>query len=460
MTYLSSGAQGRLQQAFIENSLSIDVKSDHIVVENSENQAEEKVSKIVESAGFYPLISKNKIDNNFVLTIVPYKIPDFFAEKQASKIPSDIEAPLTLKKAERETNYLKSHEISELLECASFVGEKEFILPKDRWSQVNNFRSFVTSALSKGISEIILKNINSENPILEIGSGIGYSLSENLRSKTIRTQPSVSECHLLSKSISDPIYQLDIEGIYKCLLPSEKKIPLFFALDVFDTMPPIARKESFFQLSQIQNSGDRILIMLDTNPCFDVTLEQLESLYPEHAIFPYYPLTNDPAKFSVIIVPIEYVQHKPSQSELLEIINQESMAIMSGRASQMQHGLHQLQKKLNLKVINLEDFFVEQVKKELKQAGYKSNVYYHASFEIGDLPKGLSGIKQDLVYRPVTDTATVRQWSLTDEKLVTSLDKKGLSLPVNFNEDFLINLREKGKKIFGAEILVVEATKI
>lgn len=37
MTYLSSGVQGRLQSAFIENSLSIDVKSDHIVVENSQN---------------------------------------------------------------------------------------------------------------------------------------------------------------------------------------------------------------------------------------------------------------------------------------------------------------------------------------------------------------------------------------------------------------------------------------
>ncbi len=83
------------------------------------NQAKNKVSKIVESAGFYPLISK-KNNNNFVFTIDPYKIPDFFTEKQASsRIPSDIGAPLTLKKVDGEANYLKNHEIAGLLEGAS-----------------------------------------------------------------------------------------------------------------------------------------------------------------------------------------------------------------------------------------------------------------------------------------------------------------------------------------------------
>ncbi len=345
------------------------------------------------------------------------------------------------------------------MECAAFVNGKEDTVTKDKWSPVNSFRSFVSSALNKGLSEIISKHAKNDHPIVEIGSGIGYVLSESLSPKTIRTQPSHAECQLLSKSISEPIYKTDIEGIYNCLLESGKKIPLFFAVDVFDTLSPSLRKGSFLQISQLQNTDDRILIMLDTNPCLDVTIEHLGSLYPEHAIFPYYPLTNDPAKFSVIIVPIEYVQHKPSQSELLEMINQESMAIMSGRVSQMQYGLHQLQKKFDLKVVNLEDFFSEQVKSELVQAGYKADVYYHSSFTTGDLPKGLQEIKQDLVYKPVTDTATVRQWCLTDEKLLSSLNKKGLSLPKHFNEDFLHSIRAQGQKIFGAEILVIEATK-
>ncbi len=81
MNYLASGIQQRLQQAFIYTDISLNVKSDHIVLENSQNQNEEKIRQIVESAGFCPLISKNKINNNFALTIVPYKIPEFFIIK-------------------------------------------------------------------------------------------------------------------------------------------------------------------------------------------------------------------------------------------------------------------------------------------------------------------------------------------------------------------------------------------
>ncbi len=62
-----------------------------------------------------------------------------------------------------------------------------------------------------------------------------------------------------------------------------------------------------------------------------------------------------------------------------------------------------------------------------------------------DLPKGLSGIKQDLVYKPVTDTCTVRQWCLTDEKLLDSLSKKGLTLPIILTNNFLFLLEKKVK---------------
>ncbi len=200
--------------------------------------------------------------------------------------------------------------------------------------------------------------------------------------------------------------------------------------------------------------------MLDTNPCLNVTIERLESLYPDHALFPYYPFTNDPAKFSLIIVPLKYVQHKLSHNEIVELVYHESKGIFDGRVSQMQYGLHQLQRKFDLKVISLEDFFAEQVKKELMEVGYETDIYYHNSLTSGDLPKGVSRVEQDLVYKPVTDTATVRQWGVTDEKFLVSLSNKGLSLPGHINEEFLMSLREKGQKLFGAEILVINARKI
>lgn len=439
MTYFSSGVQERLEHVFSKNKMILSVQSDYIIVEDSDACSKEKIQRIVESAGFCPLISQSKINKNFVFSVSPYKIPSFFTSNK------------------NEGLYFTGSELIELLTPHFFVFDKKEKV-EDKWTQVNSFRSFVTPALSKGLCELVSKYAKTDSPVIEIGSGIGYSLDE--LPNVIRTQACPDECRLLTESISSPVYNLDIQGIYKCLAESGKKVPLFFALDVFDTLSSDLRKTSFLQLSQLQNTGDRILIMLDTNPYFDVTIKHLETLNPDHAVFPYYPLSNDPAKFSVILVPTKYMEHKPTQSQFLEIIEQELTTIMSGRISELQYGLHQLQVKFNLKVINLEDFFAEQVKNELIEAGYEAEIYYHNSFTCDDVPKGLPGIKQDLLYKPVTDSASVRQWCITDEKLLDSLSKKGLSLPDHFNEEFLISLRENQQKIFGAEILVINAKKI
>ncbi len=496
MTYLSDGIQQRLQQAFISSDIALNVKSDHIILENSQNQTEEKIRQVIELAGFHPLISENKIDNNFVFTIEPYKIPASFVKLHLSQVSNHLKASLALQNTEEQStfgwistsgeaeslaassnepcsssslcevnqtpekaNYFNFDEVSLLLKSAAFVDEKKDAVGKDKWSGVNNFRSFVSPALNKGLSEIISQHTKGEYPIVEIGSGIGYSLPNSISTRTIRIQPSNSECQLLRKSIADPIYRMDIDRLYNSLLESGKKIPLFFALDVFDTMSTNARKTSFSQISQLQNAGDRILIMLDTNPCLDAVIGQIEALYPEHVALPYLPLSYECAKHSVIVVPSKLVEHKPAISQLPAIINREATETMSGRIPQMQYMLHQLQNKLNLTVIDLEDFYAELVKSELEQTGYTVNVNYHTSFTVGDLPEGISGIKQDLIYKPVTDIATVRQWSLDDKKLISYLAKKGLKLPDHFNETFLNDIRKKGQKIFGAEILVIEATK-
>lgn len=358
------------------------------------------------------------------------------------------------------TQYFEINELSSLLERNAYVCGKEGISVEDKWSKVNNFRAIVSSALNKGLSDILSQNIKGEHPIVEIGSGIGYKLPESISAKTIRIQPGPSECELLKRSISDPIYQMNIEDLYNSLVDNGKKIPLFFALNVFDTMSTDERKANLLRISQLQNPDDRILIMLDTNPLFDKTIKQLESLYPKHVALPYFPPKTEYNKFSVIMVPVEFIEFNPNENELLKIIEQESRALALGYLTEMQYGLSLLQNKLNLKVVALEDFFVDQVKEELNEIGYTSNIYYHASFTAGDLPAGFSTVKQDLLYKSVTDSATVRQWCLTDENLLNRLSKKGLSLPDHFNDGFLSDLKEKGQKILGAEILVIEAKKI
>lgn len=465
MSFFASAVQERLCQAFAQNNITLDVRSDHIIAENSRDFTKERIQGIIESAGFCPLVSENKMDGNFVFTVAPCKIPSFFYESlsvnsEKGKSVSNQMNPISASNAVevKEGHYFDKSGIWQLLKYKIFISTQEENV-KDGLRDINFFRSLVSSALSKGVSEIILKHAKSTYPIVEVGSRIGYTLSEELSAKTIRTQPDLAECQLLSKSIYEPIYQTDIEGLFNCLLESGKKIPLFFALDVFDELSPSTRKKSLSQISQLQSGGDRLLIMLDTNPSLGTTIEYLESLYPEHAIFPYFSLTSDPAKFSVIIVPLKYTPRKPSQSELIQMIEKQTMMIMAGEVPLMQYQLHQLQEKFDLKVIDFEGFFVEQVKSELEQVGYTADVYYHASFTTGDLPEGASGIQQDLVYKPVTDTATVRQWCLTDDKLLNSLAQKQLSLPSHFNEDFCQTLREKGQKILGAEILVIDAKK-
>lgn len=311
------------------------------------------------------------------------------------------------------------------------------------------------------MSEIVARGVKNGHPIVEIGSGIGYSLTEGVASEVIRIQPSTVDCRLFRKSSSSPIYQLDIEDLYTHLVKSEKKVPLFFALDVFDALPSKVRKESLLQLSQLQNAEDRILIMLDTNPHLESVIEQLEFLHPNHVAFPYFPLGADCTKLAVLLVPSTSIPFKPSLRDLLQIIETEIKNIaLKGRPSAMQYKLHQLQEKLNLKVVNLEDFFSDQVKNELEKIGYNTNVYYHNSFTTGEMPKSGSAVNQDLIYKPVTDVeGTVRQWSLNDGKLLDALAKKDIQLPEHFSESFLADLRAKGHKILGAEILVIEAIK-
>lgn len=421
----------RLRKGF--GAMVLEPRVDYVLAKDSQNHTEDKIKQIIETAGFCPLLSKNRVNGNFVFTVTPYKKPDFF-----------------------EASHFKREELSDLLNPFFYIDKGEEKNSIDKWTNMNSFRSFVPLALTQGLSEIISPHIKEGHPIVEIGSGIGYTLSENLASVTIRTQPDASECFLLGKSTSDPICQIDIEGLFNQLFKSGKKIPLFFGLNVFDTMLTSERKKCFSQLSKLQIPGDRILILLDTNPYLNAIIPQLETLYPQHALFPFLPLKNEPARFSLIPVPSKFILHKPSLDEFHLMMQKEAFSLSTGHPSELQMQLHELQKKHDLKVIDVETFFAEQIKKELEEAGYHTNVRYHASFATGNLTKAGSQIKQDLLYKPVTDFATVRQWSLDDKKFIHLLNKKGLTLPGHFNEDFLKTVRAQNHKIFGAEFLVIE----
>lgn len=78
MSYLSNGIGEKLRSAFLSNSLEIEIRNDYLIVLNSKNKEIEKIKAIAESTGFRPLVSQNRINGDFVLTISPYAIPEFF----------------------------------------------------------------------------------------------------------------------------------------------------------------------------------------------------------------------------------------------------------------------------------------------------------------------------------------------------------------------------------------------
>lgn len=431
MTNTASGIQ-QLQAVFSKINISSGSRSDHIVLKSS--KTEKQIREIVESAKFCPLISENKIGGNFIISMVPYRIPESFCKDA----------------------YFAFNEISSLFKNAIYPYRANVKDPNDG---INFFRGFVSLALNTALTEVVKKCAKDDLPIVHIGSQIGYAISEKLSSMTIRTQTRDDECLLLNQSGKNPVYQIGVREIHSSLLKMGKKIPLFYAMNVFDGMPSSSRRESFLLLSELQNAGDHILILLDVNPGIIVFFEELKSLYPKHNFFPYFPPTFECASLSLIVVPRISDQYISSLEEIIEMVDTESRASSRGETTPFQKGLHELIAKSNLEIINMEEFFIERIKKDLEEAGYEADVYYHAAFEVGNLSAGLSPSSQDLVYRAVSDTAALRQWSLTDQKLLDELSKKGLSIPKHFDEDFLRSMRARGQKILGAEILVIEATK-
>ena len=294
MSYLTCGIQERLQQAFARHSMCLDVKSDYVIVENSSKCTEEKVKEIVVGAGFCPFVAPYRMEGKVVFTISPYQVPGGFTQ-----IAPMIQVPL-----EEKAPYFGVDELSNVLRSRLFVDSEKNPCAEDKWDRVNWNRQFVSSALEEALSEIIAPRMKEGHPAVEIGSGIGYSLPKTVSSQTIRIQPSLPECQLLRKAISDPIYQMNIEDLYALLLGSGKKIPLIFALNVFDTMSSDERSANLERLSRLQNLGDRILIMLDNNPLLSKALKVLKELRPGFVAYPYIPLTRDVCTpLSVILVP-------------------------------------------------------------------------------------------------------------------------------------------------------------
>lgn len=460
MTFLPINTQIQLQQSFAPHNMDLFFTPNSMVAEGSEDATVKKIVEIIKSAGYCALLSDNRRNNNFVFTITPYKIPESFLVQESFPISQPLfQEPALSRESKRES---KSTSVSKLL---SIFSSKKFVgnsldFPKDRWSSMNNARTPVVSSLSQGLTEILLNNVrNNEHPIIEIGSALGYTFSPALQARIIRTQPNRRECQRWYFKTPHPIYKMTIEQIWSCLKDTKITVPLFFALNVFDTLLPMMRMNSLLQISELQKSGDRTILMLDTNPCLNIVLQEIQDLYPEDSVLPYTGKTGalTDSRVSVIIVPQHlHIKTVLSALEFLEEIKKNENALLQGKITDKSKLLHELQEKHQLKVIVLEEFIEEQLTEELQKAGYQTKSYYHVSFTP---EKNTIFTIKNIIYKSITDIAGARQYSSTDVDLQANLARKKISFPLHVNETYLAKLKKQGKKLLCAEMLVIEATK-
>ena len=362
---------------------------------------------------------------------------------------------LRLSTENRQKKYYTKQEVIDRFAKSIFAAKEENQNIPDKWKSINNFRAFVSPSLNQGLSDVLKLYAKSNLPIIEIGAGIGYSINPQFPSPILQTQMNEGECQLLSNISSNPIYQLNIEKIADALKEDKKKISLFFGLNVFDAMPEKERENNLAKLSSLQTSGDQILILSDTNPTFGVIINDIEASHPGFHAIPFLPLSQESHKLSCVLVPKEIIPEKYSEDQLVDVLEKECLYLSQGYLSKSQIFLHHLQEQLNLKVIDLEDFYIKKTQSLLEEVGYTSIAYRHVSFITAPLSIKSPNVKQDLVYKAVSDTATVRQWALDDRKLKENLEQKNIpfpSIPVE-------SLRENGEKVFGAELLIIVATK-
>lgn len=427
---MTSGLQ-KLHQKFIDHGITIQLKPPIFIENNSTDATKQKIGELILASKHCPICPAEQKGKSYAFTVSPYALPE---------------------------KYFTCQEILSLMQNVLFKGTAGRFAD-DTWERLNNTRALIAPALNKALAEIIARYAIADQPIVEIGSGIGYTLPKDLADRLIPIQPAASECQLLINSGTSPVFLASVADLHGCLSDSPKRLPLLFALNVFDTMQPGEREANLHRLSELQWSGDKLLIMQDVEPHVDGLLSYLKEKYPNHTIYPYIPDTAY-AKYSLIVVPTKLVKPGYELTERFDdAIDREINASNAGKITANQKWLKQIEKEHELKVFSYDQVYFEMTKNALHKAGYTSEHYCHVAFEPGKRSPQLPAFEHG-AYKSVVNLAVVQVWSFKDSAFRKFLAAKQLQMPEHFTEDMLNKLLIQGQIMTAAEVLVVEATKI
>ncbi len=401
-----------------------------------------KIRRIIESINLFPIIAVDPVSRDFCFTVVPFAVPNFFKLQ-----------PL-------EDRHFSTQELQKLFNERLFTSFEDNRIIKNPCDGINESRLYVKPALNQLLTELLSDACKKDQAIVEIGSGVGYAFAPHLKDRMIRTQLDADQGLSLARE-GEAVYRLSINDFSKFLTDSDKSLPFVFALKVFDVLSQKERKEALAQLSKVQKTGDKLMILLDSPPCIHQGyIDEIEDAYPGCGVYPYIQYNHQTcAPLRFILVPDALANRaRPKAPEIGDMDKADRNALIdTNQRNPRQEWLKELHEKHHLQVIGRVTFYEEQMKAALDEAGYQVKRYYDASFIQGIVPENCIQQDDPFIYKSVSDSFTIREWDLTGEERGW-LGKRSITLPDRFTEEFGKNL-PKGEHLLGAEIFVLEATK-
>ncbi|MBM3201009.1 MAG: hypothetical protein FJZ56_01205 [Chlamydiae bacterium] len=452
MSYLDTTLKNILLTTFGQD---IHLSSQSFFLQNS---AIQPALDLISAQGFCPIVKSFDLYDQHEITVVPYANYNFIIAEA-----KDTFDPLEIKPFEPSSHF--SHEeLKTLLASHLFDQTKAPLSDKNRWQPLDVARNPTRKVLNSNITKIFSHYMKEEGSFVEIGSGAGYTIRKDLSDRLIRIQPSSTDALFLKT----PSYHLTIEEFDDVLCRLHKKVSCFFALNVFDTMDREERQANLSIVSSRQAQGDHLVIILDGNPHIGATLEDIQATSPDHTILPLPPTSKEIIDLSFLRVPCENPK-KISETLFLRGLTATSDAVWNDQELPS-FGKDILRLKQTINPISFLDFHLTMLKQDLEITGYKVHIYFSIHFEIQEIDKTHFRYKDEeriilreekpLLLRLTTPFSSMTiGYDLDDPYLAQHLKKTGLSMPEEFDEDFIDNLKKNHQKILGAEVCVVEGTK-
>lgn len=323
-----------------------------------------------------------------------------------------------------------------------------------RWLEVENSRLFVRESFSLGIEEILEENLDPDEPIIEIGSGVIH-LKKSIDDRLIRLQPESSDYYFLKDNGMKNSFQINISDFTELTSKINEKIHSYFALNVFDTLERSLRRDIISKIENTQISGDKFIILQSTNAYFEAMTKEIYDTINKTPVI-YLPEKRQETLLALLE---NHRERRKTYEEVLSNIKVHLTEQTSKKAKSYQAVLKQMVQNGNVQVIGMEAFYQKTITNELENAGYNVQSHYFCKLVTEMLTTQMPDYQ--LLYHPIAGASKLIEISHENIRdLHDMLKEKKIKFPKFIDANFLKMLKEHNQVMQAAEFLVIIATKI